>query len=110
MKDKVRLILDKLDKESITCINYDYYFKGSEMVEDSFDYCDEFDTLYELLIVSMYNKHNIDPHNDHNSFNTFKKINGKWVAEWLNPMGLELEINDLVNDNVSAEIIELLQE
>lgn len=110
MKDKVRLILDKLDSANVTCINCDYYFKGSEMVEDSFDYCDEFDTLYELLIVSMYNKHNIDPYNDHNSFNTFKKIDGKWVAEWLNPMGLELEINDLVNGNVSAEIIELLQE
>lgn len=110
MKDKVRLILDKLDSANVTCINYDYYFKGSEMVEDSFDYCDEFDTLYELLIVSMYNKHNIDPYSDHNSFNTFKKINVKWVAEWLNPMGLELEISDLVNDNVSAEIIELLRE
>lgn len=110
MKNKVQSILDKLDKESITYINYDYYFKGSEMVEDSFEYCDEFDTLYELLIVNMYKKHNIDLYNDHNSFNTFKKINGKWVAEWLNPMGLELEINDLVNDNVSAEIIELLQE
>lgn len=68
MKDKVRLILDKLDSANVTCINYDYYF------------------------------------------NTFKKINGKWFAEWLNPMGLELEINDLVNDNVSAEIVELLQE
>lgn len=110
MKDKVRLILDKLDSANVTCINYDYYFKDNEMVEDSFEYCDEFDTLYELLIVNMYKKHNIDPYNDHNSFNTFKKINSKWVAEWLNPMGLELEINDLVNDNVSAEIIELLQE
>ncbi|MFD3388875.1 hypothetical protein [Ligilactobacillus salivarius] len=110
MEDKVRLILDKLDSANVTGINYDYYFKGSEMVEDSFDYCDEFDTLYELLIVSMYNKHNIDPYNDHNSFNTFKKIDGKWFAEWLNPMGLELEISDLVNDNVSDEIIALLQE
>lgn len=110
MKDKVELILNKLDRENVTCINYDYYFKVDEMVEDSFDYCDEFDTLYELLIVSMYNKHNIDPYNDHNSFNTFKKINGKWFAEWLNPMGLELEINDLVNDNISDKIIELLQE
>lgn len=110
MKDKVQSILDKLDKENITCINYDYYFKGSEMIEDSFEYSDKFDTLYELLIVEMYNKHNIDLYNDHNSFNTFKKINGKWFAEWLNPMGLELEINDLVNGNVSAEIVELLQE
>lgn len=110
MENEVQSILDKLDKESITCINYDYYFKDSEMVEDSFEYSDEFDTLYELLIVNMYKKHNIDPYNDYNSFNTFKKINGKWVAEWLNPMGLELEISDLVNDNVSAEIIELLQE
>lgn len=110
MKDKVELILNKLDRENVTCINYDYYFKADEMFEDSFKYCDEFDTLYELLIVNMYKKHNIDPYNDHNSFNTFKKINGKWVAEWLNPMGLELEISDLVNDNVSAEIIELLQE
>lgn len=110
MENKVQSILDKLDKESITCINYDYYFKVDEMVEDSFEYSDEFDTLYELLIVNMYKKHNIDPYNDHNSFNTFKKINGKWVAEWLNPMGLELEISDLVNDNVSDEIIELLQE
>ena len=110
MENKVQSILDKLDKESITCINYDYYFKGSKMVEDSFEYSDEFDTLYELLIVNTYKKHNIDLYNDHNSFNTFKKINGKWVAEWLNPMGLELEISDLVNDNVSAEIIELLQE
>ncbi|EGL98154.1 hypothetical protein NIAS840_01585 [Ligilactobacillus salivarius NIAS840] len=41
---------------------------------------------------------------------TFKKINSKWFAEWLNPMGLELEINDLVNDNISDKIIELLQE
>ena len=41
---------------------------------------------------------------------TFKKINSKWFAEWLNPMGLDLEINNLVNDNVSAEIVELLQE
>lgn len=110
MKDKVRLILDKLDSANVTCINYDYYFKDNEMVEDSFEYCDEFDTLYELLIVSMYNKHNIDPYNDHNSFNTFKKIDGKWFAEWLNPIGLELEINDLVNDNISDKIIELLQE
>lgn len=110
MKDKVRLILDKLDNANVTCINYDYYFKGSEMVEDSFDYCNEFDALYELLIVSMYNKHNIDPYNDHNSFNTFKKIDGKWFAEWLNPMGLEFEINDLVNNNISDKIIELLQE
>ena len=54
MENKVQSILDKLDKESITCINYDYYFKGSEMVEDSFEYSDEFDTLYELLIVNMY--------------------------------------------------------
>ena len=83
---------------------------GSEMVEDSFEYSDEFDKLYELLIVNMYKKHNIDPYDDNNSFNTFKKIDDKWFAEWLNPMGLELEISDLVNDNVSAEIIELLQE
>lgn len=110
MENKVQSILNKLDKGNITCVNYDYYFKGENMVEDSFEYSDEFDTLYELLIVNMYKKHNIDSHNDHNSFNTFKKINGKWVAEWLNPMGLELEINDLVNGNVSAEIIELLQE
>lgn len=110
MKNKVQSILDKLDKENITCINYDYYFKGSEMIEDSFEYSDKFDTLYELLIVEMYNKHNIDLYNDHNSFNTFKKINGKWFAEWLNPMGLELEINDLVNDNIIDKIIELLQE
>ena len=110
MKDKVELILNKLDRENVTCINYDYYFKADEMFEDSFEYSDEFDKLYELLIVNMYKKHNIDPYNDHNSFNTFKKINGKWVAEWLNPMGLELEINNLVNDNVSAEIVELLQE
>lgn len=46
MENKVQSILDKLDKESITCINYDYYFKGSKMVEDSFEYSDEFDTLY----------------------------------------------------------------
>lgn len=110
MKDKVRLILDKLDSANVTCINYDYYFKDNEMVEDSFEYCDEFDTLYELLIINMYNKHNIDPYNDHNSFNTFRKINGKWFAEWLNPMGLNLEISNLINDNVSAEIIEWLQE
>lgn len=110
MENKVQSILEKLDKESITCINYDYYFKADEIFEDSFEYSNEFDTLYELLIVNMYKKHNIDPYNDHNSFNTFKKINGKWVAEWLNPMGLELEISDLVNDNVSADIIELLQE
>lgn len=110
MENKVQSILEKLDKANVNCINYDYYFKGSEMVEDSFEYSDEFDKLYELLIVNMYNKHNIDPYNDHNSFNTFKKINGKWFAEWLNPMGLELEINDLVNDNVSDEIIALLQE
>lgn len=110
MKDKVELILNKLDRENVTCINYDYYFKADEMFEDNFEYSDEFDKLYELLIVNMYKKHNIDPYNDHNSFNTFKKINGKWVAEWLNPMGLELEISDLVNDNVSDEIIELLQE
>ena len=31
MKDKVRLILDKLDSANVTCINYEYYFKGSEM-------------------------------------------------------------------------------
>lgn len=110
MKDKVELILNKLDRENVTCINYDYYFKADEMFEDNFEYSDEFDKLYEFLIVNMYKKHNIDPYNDHNSFNTFKKINGKWVAEWLNPMGLELEISDLVNDNVSDEIIELLQE
>lgn len=110
MKDKVRLILDKLDSANVTCINYNYYFKDNEMVEDSFEYCDEFDTLYELLIINMYNKHNIDPYNDHNSFNTFRKINGKWFAEWLNPMGLNLEISNLINDNVSAEIVELLQE
>ena len=110
MENKVQSILEKLDKESITCINYDYYFKADEIFEDSFEYSDEFDTLYELLIVNMYKKHNIDPYNDHNSFNTFKKINGKWVAEWLNPMGLELEISDLVNGNVSDEIIALLQE
>lgn len=110
MENKIQSILEKLDKESITCINYDYYFKGSEMIEDSFGYCDEFDKLYELLIVNMYKKHNIDPYDDNNSFNTFKKIDDKWFAEWLNPMGLELEISDLVNDNVSAEIIELLQE
>ena len=110
MKDKVELILNKLDRENVTCINYDYYFKADEMFEDNFEYSDEFDKLYELLIVNMYKKHNIDPYNDHNSFNTFKKINGKWVAEWLNPMGLELEISDLVNDNVSDGIIELLQE
>ena len=110
MKDKVELILNKLDRENVTCINYDYYFKADEMFEDNFEYSDEFDKLYELLIVNMYKKHNIDPYNDHNSFNTFKKINGKWVAEWLNPMGLELGISDLVNDNVSDEIITLLQE
>lgn len=110
MENEVRSILNKLDKANITCVNYDYYFKGNEMFEDSFDYCDEFDTLYKLLVVNIYNKHNIDPHNDHNSFNTFKKINGKWFAEWLNPMGLELEISDLVNDNISTEIIALLQE
>lgn len=110
MKDKVRLILDKLDSANVTCINYDYYFKDNEMVEDSFEYCDEFDTLYELLIINMYNKHNIDPYDDNNSFNTFKKIDDKWFAEWLNPMGLELKISDLVNDNVNTEIIELLQE
>ena len=110
MKDKVRLILDKLDSANVNCINYDYYFKDNEMVEDSFEYCDEFDTLYELLIINMYNKHNIDPYNDHNSFNTFRKINGKWFADWLNPMGLNLEISNLINDNVSAEIIEWLQE
>ena len=110
MKDKVRLILDKLDSANVTCINYDYYFKDNEMVEDSFEYCDEFDTLYELLIINMYNKHNIDPYDDNNSFNTFKKIDDKWFAKWLNPMGLELKISDLVNDNVNTEIIELLQE
>ena len=31
MENKVQSILDKLDKESITCINYDYYFKVDEM-------------------------------------------------------------------------------
>ena len=35
MKDKVELILNKLDRENVTCINYDYYFKADEMVEDS---------------------------------------------------------------------------
>lgn len=110
MKNEVQSILNKLDKANVTCINYDYYFKGSEMIEDSFEYSDKFDTLYELLIVEMYNKHNIDLYNDHNSFNTFRKINGKWFAEWLNPMGLNLEISNLVNDNVSTEIIALLQE
>lgn len=53
MKDKVQSILDKLDSANVTCINYDYYFKGNEMVEDSFEYCDEFDTLYELLIINV---------------------------------------------------------
>ena len=31
MVNKVQLILNKLDKANVTCINYDYYFKGSEM-------------------------------------------------------------------------------
>ena len=31
MENKVQSILEKLDKANVNCINYDYYFKGSEM-------------------------------------------------------------------------------
>lgn len=109
-EETVKSILEKLDKANVTCIDYAYYIKDNEMFEDSYDYCDEFDKLYDLLIFKMYVKHGIDSYDDNNSFNKFKKENGKWVAEWFNPMELTIKIDDILDDRISTKVVEVLKE
>ncbi|MYY65748.1 hypothetical protein FYL25_10195 [Lactobacillus salivarius] len=110
LEKTVKYILDKLDKANVTCIDYAYYIKDDEMFEDSYDYCDEFDKLYDLLIFNLYVKHGIDPYDDSNSFNKFKKENGKWVAEWFNPMELAIKVDDILNNRIPSQVIEILEE
>lgn len=109
-EETVKSILEKLDKANVTCIDYAYYIKDDEMFEDSYDYCDEFDKLYNLLIFNLYVKQGIDPYDDNNSFNKFKKENGKWVAEWFNPMELTIKIDDILDGRISTKVVEVLKE
>lgn len=111
MNEELTKVLKKLEKDRVEFINYDYYKKkGEDLVLDSFEYVKEFDYLYLEIVVKLYRVIGVDECNDNNSFNTFSRIGRKWYANWINPDGLSIKIDDILNHKVDSQYIELLKE
>lgn len=111
MSEEVTKVLEKLEKDRVEFINYDHYKKkGEELALDSFEYVKEFDYLYLEVVVKLYRKIGVDEYNDNNSFNTFSQVDGKWYANWINPDGLSIKIDDILNHKVDSQYIGLLKE
>ena len=111
MSEELTKVLKKLEKDRVEFINYDYYKKkGEELVLDSFEYIKEFDYLYLEIVVKLYRGIGVDVYNDNNSFNTFSRVGRKWYANLINPDGLSIKIDDILNHKVDSQYIELLKE
>ena len=111
MNEELTKVLQKLEKDRVEFINYDYYKKkGEELVLDSFEYVKEFDYLYLKIVVKLYRVIGVDEYDDNNSFNTFSRIGRKWYANWINPDGLSIKIDDILNYKVDSQYIRLLKE
>ena len=107
---------DKKEKiKSLKCLNSVKELRSSismlnDKVLDSFEYVKEFDYLYLKIVVKLYRVIGVDEYDDNNSFNTFSRIGRKWYANWINPDGLSIKIDDILNYKVDSQYIRLLKE